>query len=46
MKNKAPVVAERLMAPEMFRGWGVKTLASDLWAGNAARYHNGPVSSR
>ena len=41
--NKAPLVAERLMSPEMFSGWGVRTLASDMGAYNPASYHNGSV---
>jgi glycogen debranching enzyme len=42
-KDKAPLVAERLMSPEMFSGWGVRTLASDMGAYNPASYHNGSV---
>ncbi|MDR6688761.1 glycogen debranching enzyme [Arthrobacter sp. 1088] len=41
--DKAPLVAERLMSPEMFSGWGVRTLASDVGAYNPASYHNGSV---
>ncbi|QQQ64406.1 amylo-alpha-1,6-glucosidase [Paenarthrobacter ureafaciens] len=41
--DKAPQVAERLMSPEMFSGWGVRTLASDMGAYNPASYHNGSV---
>jgi glycogen debranching enzyme len=41
--DKAPLVAERLMSPEMFSGWGVRTLASDMGAYNPASYHNGSV---
>ena len=37
------MVAERLMSPEMFSGWGVRTLASDMGAYNPASYHNGSV---
>lgn len=29
-EDKVPVVAERLMSPEMFSGWGVRTLASNM----------------
>jgi glycogen debranching enzyme len=39
----APLVAERLMSPEMFSGWGVRTLAADMGAHNPASYHNGSV---
>ncbi|WP_457966897.1 amylo-alpha-1,6-glucosidase [Arthrobacter sp. D1-29] len=41
--DKAGQVAERLMSPEMFSGWGVRTLASDMRAYNPASYHNGSV---
>ena len=42
-EDKAPMVAERLMSPEMFSGWGIRTLASDMGAYNPASYHNGSV---
>ena len=42
-EDKAPLVAERLLSPEMFSGWGVRTLASDMGAYNPASYHNGSV---
>jgi glycogen debranching enzyme len=42
-EDKAPLVAERLMSPEMFSGWGVRTLATDMGAYNPASYHNGSV---
>ncbi|MBT2550279.1 glycogen debranching N-terminal domain-containing protein [Arthrobacter sp. ISL-65] len=42
-EDKAPLVAERLMSPEMFSGWGVRTLAADMGAYNPASYHNGSV---
>ncbi|MFJ5698653.1 glycogen debranching N-terminal domain-containing protein [Arthrobacter sp. NPDC093139] len=41
--DKAALVAERLMSPEMFSGWGVRTLASNMAAYNPASYHNGSV---
>lgn len=41
--DKAGAVAERLLADEMFTGWGVRTLASDMGAYNPASYHNGSV---
>lgn len=41
--DKAAAVAERLLADEMFTGWGVRTLASDMGAYNPASYHNGSV---
>ena len=42
-EDKAPLVVERLMSREMFSGWGVRTLASDMGAYNPASYHNGSV---
>lgn len=42
-EDKAALVAERLLSPEMFTGWGVRTLASDMGAYNPASYHNGSV---
>jgi glycogen debranching enzyme len=41
--DKAADVADRLMSEEMFNGWGVRTLASDMGAYNPASYHNGSV---
>ena len=41
--DKAAAVAERLLSPQMFSGWGVRTLASDMGAFNPASYHNGSV---
>ncbi|MFP3462791.1 glycogen debranching N-terminal domain-containing protein [Arthrobacter globiformis] len=42
-EEKAGLLTERLMSPEMFSGWGVRTLASDMGAYNPASYHNGSV---
>ena len=36
-------VAERLLSDQLFTGWGVRTLASDMGAYNPASYHNGSV---
>jgi glycogen debranching enzyme len=41
--DKAEAVADRLMSPEMFSGWGVRTLASSMGAYNPMSYHNGSV---
>jgi glycogen debranching enzyme len=41
--DKAPIVADRLMSPEMFSGWGIRTLASSMGAYNPMSYHNGSV---
>ncbi|WP_066285330.1 amylo-alpha-1,6-glucosidase [Arthrobacter sp. B6] len=42
-EDKAELVAKKLMSPEMFSGWGVRTLASDMEAYNPVSYHNGSV---
>ncbi len=42
-EDKAPAVVERLMSPEMFTGWGIRTLATDMGAYNPVSYHNGSV---
>jgi glycogen debranching enzyme len=42
-EDKVPLVVERLMSKEMFSGWGVRTLASNMGAYNPASYHNGSV---
>ncbi|MFC4017112.1 glycogen debranching N-terminal domain-containing protein [Micromonospora sp. GCM10011542] len=39
----APMVADRLLAPDMFSGWGVRTLSSDHPAYNPFSYHRGSV---
>lgn len=41
--DKAAQVAERLMSPAMFTGWGIRTLASTMGAYNPLSYHNGSV---
>jgi glycogen debranching enzyme len=41
--DKAARVAEHLMSPQMFTGWGVRTLASSMGAYNPMSYHNGSV---
>ncbi|MDA8312934.1 MAG: trehalase family glycosidase [Actinomycetota bacterium] len=41
--DKAAVVAERLLSPEMFSGYGIRTLATTMGAFNPASYHNGSV---
>lgn len=42
-EDKAPEVAQHLMSPEMFSGWGVRTLATSMAAYNPMSYHNGSV---
>jgi len=41
--HRAASVAERLMAADMFCGWGVRTLSSSCPAYNPMSYHNGSV---
>ena len=41
--DKARLVAERLMAPDMFSGWGIRTLSSRSPTYNPMSYHNGSV---
>ena len=42
-EDKAPQVAEHLMSPEMFTGWGIRTLSSAMGAYDPVSYHNGSV---
>lgn len=42
-EDKAPSVVKHLMSPEMFTGWGIRTLGSDMGAYNPVSYHNGSV---
>jgi glycogen debranching enzyme len=42
-EDKAAAVAEHLLSPAMFTGWGVRTLASSMAAYNPMSYHNGSV---
>ncbi|MDQ3870420.1 MAG: amylo-alpha-1,6-glucosidase, partial [Chloroflexota bacterium] len=42
-RDKAPRVARRLLAPDLFSGWGVRTLSSDNPAYNPFSYHRGSV---
>jgi glycogen debranching enzyme len=41
--DKAGAVVERLMAADMFCGWGIRTLSSACPAFNPMSYHNGSV---
>ncbi len=42
-EDKASKVVERLLAPDMFSGWGVRTLSSDMARYNPLSYHNGSI---
>jgi glycogen debranching enzyme len=41
--DKASMVAEQLLSPEMFSGWGVRTLSREMGAYDPVSYHNGSV---
>jgi glycogen debranching enzyme len=41
--DKAPLVAQHLLSPPMFTGWGVRTLGSTMGAYDPVSYHNGSV---
>jgi glycogen debranching enzyme len=42
-RNKAPHVARRLLASDMFNGWGVRTLSDRAANYDPCSYHNGSV---
>ncbi|MEV8634056.1 glycogen debranching N-terminal domain-containing protein [Streptosporangium sp. NPDC051023] len=42
-EDRAASVAEHLLSPEMFTGYGVRTLASNMGAYNPMSYHNGSI---
>jgi glycogen debranching enzyme len=42
-EEKAPLVADRLLSPELFSGWGVRTLATSMGGYNPISYHCGSV---
>lgn len=41
--EKAAAVAERLMADDMYSGWGVRTMAEGMMSFNPLSYHNGSI---
>jgi glycogen debranching enzyme len=41
--DKARAVAKRLLAPDMFSGWGIRTMSKSAVAYNPMSYHNGSV---
>jgi glycogen debranching enzyme len=41
--DKARLIADKLLAPEMFSGWGVRTLATSMGGYNPISYHCGSV---
>lgn len=42
-EEKAPRVAERLLQPDMFSGWGLRTMSKSSINYNPMSYHNGSV---
>jgi glycogen debranching enzyme len=42
-QDKAGPMARRLLAPDMFSGWGVRTLSKSAAAYNPMSYHNGSI---
>jgi glycogen debranching enzyme len=42
-QEKATQVAKRLLAPDMFSGWGIRTMSKAAAAYNPMSYHNGSV---
>ncbi|MEE8471684.1 MAG: glycogen debranching N-terminal domain-containing protein [Dehalococcoidia bacterium] len=42
-EDKARSVVERLMAPDMFTGWGIRTLSTEMARYHPLSYHNGSV---
>ena len=42
-EERADAVVERLLAPDSFSGWGVRTMSSEMTAYNPISYHNGTI---
>jgi glycogen debranching enzyme len=42
-EEKAVALAKRLLAPDMFSGWGIRTMSKAAAAYNPMSYHNGSV---
>jgi glycogen debranching enzyme len=42
-KPRADILAKRIMEPDMYSGWGIRTLASSEVAYDPQSYHNGSV---
>jgi glycogen debranching enzyme len=42
-EEKAAAVAAHLVSPDLFCGWGIRTLAASMGAYNPMSYHNGSV---
>src|SRR5919201_1007165 len=42
-RRRAATVAARLCAPDMYTGWGIRTLSSQMISYNPMSYHNGSI---
>jgi len=42
-KDRAALMAKRLMSPEMFTGWGIRTMSASDGGYNPIEYHDGTV---
>jgi glycogen debranching enzyme len=42
-QHRVDEVVHRLLSPEMFAGWGIRTLADGMAAFNPVSYHNGSI---
>ena len=42
-EDRAPLIAQRLIDPDMFTGWGIRTLAKSMGGYNPVSYHVGSV---
>jgi glycogen debranching enzyme len=42
-KDRAALIAKRLMSPEMFTGWGIRTMSAHEAGYNPIEYHDGTV---
>jgi glycogen debranching enzyme len=40
---RIPLVARQMMAPDMFSGWGIRTLSASMPPYNPLSYHNGSI---
>ncbi|MFN3431300.1 MAG: glycogen debranching N-terminal domain-containing protein [Candidatus Sericytochromatia bacterium] len=40
---RMPLVAEQMLRPDMFNGWGIRTMSQDSPAYNPLSYHNGSI---
>lgn len=42
-EEKADILRQRLFSPDMFSGWGIRTMSSQMAAYNPVSYHNGTI---